>query len=40
VIQEALSILIKHMEPQKFAQFVVACRLDREDYLKIKDQNL
>ena len=29
VIQEALSILIKHMEPQKFAQFVVACRLDK-----------
>jgi hypothetical protein len=38
VIQEALSILIKHMEPQKFAQFVVACRLDKGDYIEIKEQ--
>ena len=38
VIQEALSILIKHMEPQKFAQFVVACRLGKGDYIEIKEQ--
>ncbi len=38
VIQEALQILMKHMEPLKVARFVAACNLGEGDYLKTKEQ--
>ncbi|MFB2878280.1 hypothetical protein [Floridanema aerugineum] len=38
VIQEALEILLTHMEPLKLARFIVACNLGEGDYLKTKDQ--
>lgn len=38
VIQEALQILMNHMEPLKVARFIAACNLDRGDYLQIKEQ--
>jgi hypothetical protein len=37
VIEEALKILSAHMEPVKFARFVVACQLGKSDYLLSKD---
>ena len=37
IIQEALQVLIEHMEPLKVARFVAACKLGEGDYLKIKD---
>ncbi|MEM7769230.1 MAG: hypothetical protein AAF327_01815 [Cyanobacteria bacterium P01_A01_bin.37] len=38
VIQEALQVLMTHMEPLKVARFIVACKLGEGDYLKMKDQ--
>lgn len=38
IIQEALHILLAHMEPLKVARFVTACHLDQGDYLETKDQ--
>ncbi|MBE9229609.1 hypothetical protein IQ264_29830 [Phormidium sp. LEGE 05292] len=38
VIQEALEILLTHMEPLKLARFIAACNLGEGDYLKTKDQ--
>lgn len=38
VIQEALQILMEHMEPLKVARFVAACHLGEGDYLKTKEQ--
>lgn len=38
IIQEALQILLEHMEPLKVAHFVAACNLGEGNYLKIKDQ--
>jgi hypothetical protein len=38
VLQEALNILIQHLEPSKFSRFVAACQLGEGDYLKNKDQ--
>lgn len=38
VIDEALQILLVHMEPWKVARFVVACKLGKGDYLKTKDK--
>lgn len=38
VIQEALQILMEHMEPLKVARFVAACNLGEGDYLKTKEQ--
>ena len=37
IIQAALQVLMKHMEPLKFARFVAACNLGEGDYLKTKD---
>jgi hypothetical protein len=37
VIQEALQILLVHMEPLKVARFVAACQLGTGDYVKTKD---
>ncbi|MGC1306889.1 MAG: hypothetical protein WA885_06645 [Phormidesmis sp.] len=38
VIQEALHVLMAHMEPVKVARFITACKLGEGDYLKAKDQ--
>ena len=38
VIQEALQILLTHMEPSKFARFVAASKLGEGDYLKMKER--
>ena len=38
IIQEALNILIAHMEPSKLARFVAMCKLGEGDYLKTKEQ--
>jgi len=38
VIDEALQILLAHMEPWKVARFVAACKLGKGDYLNTKDQ--
>lgn len=37
IIQAALQVLIKYMEPLKLARFVAACNLGEGDYLKTKD---
>lgn len=37
IIQEALQVLIEHMEPLKVARFIAACKLGEGDYLKTKD---
>lgn len=37
VIEEALKILSAHMEPVKFARFIVACQLGEGDYLLSKN---
>jgi hypothetical protein len=38
IIQEALQVLMAHMEPLKVARFIAACKLGEGDYLKTKDQ--
>jgi hypothetical protein len=38
VIKEGLKILSAHMDPVKFARFVVACQLGEGDYLLSKDE--
>lgn len=38
IIQEALQVLMEHLEPLKIARFIVACKLGEGDYIKTKDQ--
>lgn len=38
VLQEGLTVLVKHLEPSKFSRFVAACQLGEGDYLQVKDQ--
>ncbi|NJK35767.1 MAG: hypothetical protein HC919_12950 [Oscillatoriales cyanobacterium SM2_2_1] len=37
IVDEALQILIKEMEPWKVARFIATCNLGRGDYQKIRD---
>lgn len=38
VINQALDILLSHLDPSTFARFVAACQLGEGDYLKTKEQ--
>lgn len=38
VIQQALEILLTHMDPSNVARFVAVCQLGEGDYLKTKDR--
>lgn len=38
VLQEAMQILMTHLEPSKVLKFWAACKLGKGDYLKQKDQ--
>jgi hypothetical protein len=38
VLQEALQVLMTHLEPSKVLKFWAACKLGEGDYLKQKDQ--
>lgn len=38
VVEEALSVLLRHMEPGKVARFLVAWQADGEDYLDVRDR--
>lgn len=40
VLQEAMQILMTHLEPSKVLKFWAACKLGSGDYLKQKDQIL
>lgn len=38
IIQEALHILMTHLEPVKLARFIAACNLGEGSYLESKDR--
>ncbi|BAZ12779.1 hypothetical protein NIES4071_46130 [Calothrix sp. NIES-4071] len=38
VLQEAMQVLMTHLEPSKVLKFWAACKLGEGDYLKQKDQ--
>lgn len=38
IIQEALQVLMAHMDPLKVARFVAACKLGEGDYITTKEQ--
>lgn len=38
ILQEAMQILMTHLEPSKVLKFWAACKLGEGDYLKQKDQ--
>lgn len=38
VLQEALQVLMTHLEPSKVLRFWAACKLGEGDYLKLKEQ--
>lgn len=38
VFQEALQVLMTHLEPSKVLRFWAACKLGEGDYLKLKEQ--
>jgi hypothetical protein len=38
VLQEAMQVLMMHLEPSKVLKFWAACQLGEGDYLKQKDQ--
>ena len=38
VLQEAMQVLMTHLEPSKVLKFWAACKLGDCDYLKLKDQ--
>ena len=37
VVQEALAVLMKHMEPAKVARFLAAWQSDGKNYLDLRD---
>jgi uncharacterized protein (UPF0276 family) len=38
VLQEAMQVLMTHLEPSKVLKFWAACKLGDGDYLKLKEQ--
>lgn len=38
VLQEAVEVLLEHMEPEKMARFLVAWQVGRGNYLAIREQ--
>ncbi|MBW4635108.1 MAG: hypothetical protein KME30_25380 [Iphinoe sp. HA4291-MV1] len=38
ILQEAMLVLMTHLEPSKVLRFWASCRLGEGDYLKIKEQ--
>ncbi len=38
VLQEAMQVLMTHLEPSKALRFWAACKLGGGDYLKLKEQ--
>ncbi len=38
VIEEALDVLLKHMEPAKVAKFLAVWQTDGQNYLDVRDQ--
>jgi hypothetical protein len=38
VLQEAMQVLMTHLEPSKVLKFWAACKLGEGDYLKLKEQ--
>jgi hypothetical protein len=38
VLQEAMQVLMIHLEPSKVMKFWAACKLGQGDYIKLKDQ--
>lgn len=38
VVEEALGVLLKHMEPAKVARFLAAWQSDGQDYLEVRDR--
>jgi hypothetical protein len=38
VLQEAIQVLMTHLEPSKALRFWAACKLGEGDYLKLKEQ--
>ncbi|KST68126.1 hypothetical protein [Mastigocoleus testarum] len=38
VLQEAMEVLITHLEPSKVLKFWSACKLGKGDYLQLKDK--
>ncbi|MEO0969264.1 MAG: hypothetical protein AAFX80_13270 [Cyanobacteria bacterium J06639_18] len=38
VLQEAMEVLITHLEPSKVLKFWSACKLGNGDYLQLKDK--
>ncbi|MCV3211950.1 hypothetical protein OGM63_00150 [Plectonema radiosum NIES-515] len=38
VLQEAMQVLMTHLEPSKVLKFWAACQLGDGDYLKLKEQ--
>lgn len=38
ILEEALKVLVKEMEPWKVARFVASCGLGSGDYLQTKDE--
>ena len=38
VLQEAMEVLMTHLEPSKVLKFWSACKLGKGDYLQLKDK--
>ncbi|MDJ0617651.1 MAG: hypothetical protein QNJ63_13070 [Calothrix sp. MO_192.B10] len=38
ILQEAMEVLMTHLEPSKVLKFWSACKLGEGDYLKLKDK--
>jgi hypothetical protein len=38
ILQEAMEVLMTHLEPSKVLRFWAACKLSEGDYLKLKEQ--